>query len=69
MVNGGGGELGPDLSRIGSGRPRAALTKKIRTPSDSIRPGYEPVTLVLPLGGTRPIWLSRVHRPIRAFTA
>ena len=47
MVNGTGGELGPDLSRIGSGRPRAALTKKIRAPSDNIRPGYEPVTLVL----------------------
>ena len=47
MVDGRGGQLGPDLSRIGSGRPRAALTKKIRTPSDNIRPGYEPVTLVL----------------------
>ena len=47
MVNGAGGQLGPDLSRIGSGRTRAALTKKIRAPSDSIRPGYEPVTLVL----------------------
>ena len=47
MVDGRGGQLGPDLTRIGSGRPRAALTKKIRTPSDNIRPGYEPVTLVL----------------------
>jgi cytochrome c oxidase cbb3-type subunit III len=47
MVNGAGGQLGPDLSRIGSGRTRAALTKKIRAPSDNIRPGYEPVTLVL----------------------
>ena len=47
MVNGSGGELGPDLSRIGSGRPRATLTKKIRTPSMNIRPGYEPMTLVL----------------------
>ena len=47
MVNGIGGQLGPDLSRIGSGRTRAALSKKIRAPSDSIRPGYEPVTLVL----------------------
>ena len=50
MANGRGGQLGPDLSRIGSGRPRAALAKKIRTPSDNIRPGYEPVTLVLPDG-------------------
>ncbi len=47
MVNGDGGELGPDLSRIGSGRPRAVLAKKIRTPSETIRPGYDPVTLVL----------------------
>jgi putative heme-binding domain-containing protein len=47
MVNGRGGQLGPDLSRVGSGRSRAALTKKIRTPSDNIRPGFEPVTLVL----------------------
>ncbi len=47
MVNGSGGELGPDLSRIGSGRPRTALTKKIRTPSANIKAGYEPVTLVL----------------------
>ena len=47
MVNGRGGQLGPDLSRIGSGRPRAALTRKIRAPSDNIRSGYEPVTLVL----------------------
>ena len=47
MVNGRGGQLGPELSRIGSGRPRAVLMKKIRTPSENIRPGYEPVTLVL----------------------
>ena len=47
MVNGSGGELGPDLSRIGSGRSRAALMKKIRTPSAMIKQGYEPVTLVL----------------------
>lgn len=47
MVNGLGGHLGPDLSRIGSGRSRAVLTKKIRGPNDNIRAGYEPVTLVL----------------------
>jgi cytochrome c oxidase cbb3-type subunit III len=45
-VNGRGGQLGPDLSRIGSGRPRAGLLAKIRGSSDIIRPGYEPVTLV-----------------------
>jgi len=46
MVNGRGGQLGPDLSRIGSGRPRAGLLGKLRGTSDMIRPGYEPVTLV-----------------------
>jgi cytochrome c oxidase cbb3-type subunit 3 len=46
MVNGRGGQLGPDLSRIGSGRPRAGLRSKLRGSSDFIRPGYEPVTLV-----------------------
>jgi putative heme-binding domain-containing protein len=46
MVNGRGGQLGPDLSRIGSGRPRAGLLSKLRGTSDTIRPGYESVTLV-----------------------
>ena len=45
-VNGRGGQLGPDLSRIGSGRPRAGLSSKLRGTSEYIRPGYEPVTLV-----------------------
>jgi len=46
MVNGRGGQLGPDLSRIGSGRPRAGLLAKLRGTSSIIRAGYEPVTLV-----------------------
>jgi putative heme-binding domain-containing protein len=46
MVNGRGGQLGPDLSRVGSARPRAGLQRKLRGQSDVIRPGYEPVTLV-----------------------
>jgi len=46
IVNGRGGQLGPDLSRIGAGRPRAGLHAKLRGSSDFIRPGYEPVTLV-----------------------
>ena len=46
MVNGRGGQLGPDLSRIGSARPRAGLAAKLRGTSAFIRPGYEPVTLV-----------------------
>jgi cytochrome c oxidase cbb3-type subunit 3 len=51
-VNGRGGQLGPDLSRIGSGRPRAGLLSKVRGSSDVIRAGYEPVTLVT-RGGDR----------------
>jgi putative heme-binding domain-containing protein len=50
MVNGRGGQLGPDLSRIGSARPRAALMSKLRGSSTFIRPGYEPVTLVTRAG-------------------
>jgi cytochrome c oxidase cbb3-type subunit III len=46
IVNGRGGQLGPDLSRIGSARPRAGLAAKVRGTSTFIRPGYEPVTLV-----------------------
>jgi cytochrome c oxidase cbb3-type subunit III len=46
MVNGRGGQLGPDLSRIGSARPRAGLVGKLRGTNAFIRPGYEPVTLV-----------------------
>ena len=45
-VNGQGGRLGPDLSRIGTARSRAALTREIRTPNEWIAPNYETVTLV-----------------------
>ena len=45
-VNGRGGYLGPDLSRIGSSRSREILIRKIRDASASIVPGYIPVTLV-----------------------
>jgi len=50
MVNARGGQLGPDLSRIGSARPRAGLQGKLRGTSTFIRPGYEPVTLVTKSG-------------------
>jgi len=50
MVNARGGQLGPDLSRIGSARPRAGLQAKLRGTSPFIRPGYEPVTLVTKSG-------------------
>lgn len=46
LVNGRGGLLGPDLSRIGSSRPRAGLLNKLRGTLDAVRPGFEPVTLV-----------------------
>jgi cytochrome c oxidase cbb3-type subunit III len=50
MVNGHGGRLGPDLSRIGSARSPAALANKIRNPSRTIVAGYQPVTVVMPDG-------------------
>jgi putative heme-binding domain-containing protein len=45
-VAGKGGRLGPDLTRVGSARSRAALVREIRTPSEVIAPGYDTVTLV-----------------------
>jgi cytochrome c oxidase cbb3-type subunit 3 len=50
VVNARGGQLGPDLSRIGSARPRAGLQAKLRGTSTYIRPGYEPVMLVTKSG-------------------
>lgn len=49
-VNGRGGRLGPDLSRIGAARARAALVRQIRGANEDFRTGYEPVTLTLPDG-------------------
>jgi putative heme-binding domain-containing protein len=51
-VNGSGGVLGPDLSRIGIGRTRATLVRQIRGSVENIRPGYEPVTVTTPEGRT-----------------
>jgi putative heme-binding domain-containing protein len=45
-VAGRGGRLGPDLTRIGIARSRAALVREIRTPSEWMAPVYETVTLV-----------------------
>jgi cytochrome c oxidase cbb3-type subunit III len=45
-VNGRGGYLGPDLSRVGSSRSRELLVRDIRDASASFVPGYKPVTLV-----------------------
>ena len=44
-VNAQGGRLGPDLSRIGSGRSREVLLSRIRTGIDDPRPGFQPVTI------------------------
>jgi putative heme-binding domain-containing protein len=41
-----GGRLGPDLSRVGAARSQSALVREIRTPSEWMPPGFEPVTLV-----------------------
>jgi len=44
-VNGTGGRLGPDLSRVGTARTRDMMVKQIRGATEDFRPGYEPVTL------------------------
>src|SRR5688572_30478022 len=44
-VNGRGGRLGPDLSRVGIARTRAVMTRRIRGAVEDFGPGYEPVTL------------------------
>lgn len=44
-VNGTGGRLGPDLSRIGSARSREVLAIKIRRGTEELRDGYTPVTV------------------------
>jgi putative heme-binding domain-containing protein len=44
-VNGAGGRLGPDLSRIGVARSREVLELRIRGGVEGFLPGYEPVTL------------------------
>jgi cytochrome c oxidase cbb3-type subunit 3 len=51
-VNGRGGRLGPDLSRIGAARARGALIRQIRGANEDVRPGYAPVTLTMPDGRT-----------------
>jgi cytochrome c oxidase cbb3-type subunit III len=51
-VNGQGGVLGPDLSRVGVRQTRAALTRQIRGAVEDIKSGYEPVTVTLDGGRT-----------------
>ena len=45
-VAGRGGRIGPDLTRIGVARSRAALVREIRAPSEWVTPAFETVTLV-----------------------
>jgi putative heme-binding domain-containing protein len=45
-VAGRGGRIGPDLTRVGVARSRAALIREIRTPSEWIPPNFETVTVV-----------------------
>ena len=45
-VNGAGGSLGPDLSRITTRRSKLALIASVREPSDQIGRGYRSVTLI-----------------------
>jgi putative heme-binding domain-containing protein len=51
QVNGRGGRLGPNLSRIGAVRSPGALAAKVRDPNREFVPGYRPVTVVLADGG------------------
>lgn len=44
-VNGSGGRLGPDLSRIGVARSRTTVVARIRRGFEEAGPGFEPVTL------------------------
>lgn len=46
MIEGRGGRIGPNLSRIGAARSRAALEREIRTPGEMIPVGFETVTIV-----------------------
>jgi putative heme-binding domain-containing protein len=45
QVNGRGGHLGPDLSRVGVSRTRDALLQRIAGAVEGSRAGFEPVTL------------------------
>jgi cytochrome c oxidase cbb3-type subunit III len=46
MIEGRGGRLGPNLSRIGASRSVAALEREIRQPGEIIPVGFETVTVV-----------------------
>jgi putative heme-binding domain-containing protein len=52
QVNGVGGRLGPDLSRVGAARSRQMMIRQIRGAVEDFRQGYAPVTLTTPEGQT-----------------
>ena len=58
MVNGRGGRVGPDLSRVGAARTPAAIAENIRTPSKDLLTGYETVSAVA-RNGTRIVGVRR----------
>ena len=51
-VNATGGRLGPDLSRIGVARARAAIVRRVRGATEDFLDGYEPVVITLKNGQT-----------------
>ncbi len=51
-INGTGGRLGPDLSRIGVARARGAVVRRIRGATEDFLDGYEPVVITLKTGQT-----------------
>lgn len=51
-VNGTGGRLGPDLSRLGVARARGAIVRRIRGATEDFLDGYEPVIITLKNGQT-----------------
>ena len=51
-VNGTGGRLGPDLSRIGSARARGAIVRRVRGATEDFLEGYQPVIITLKNGQT-----------------
>ncbi|MEJ7607100.1 MAG: c-type cytochrome [Bryobacteraceae bacterium] len=50
IVNGRGGVIGPDLSRIGQERTIAQIEEALRSPGVKIRPGYQLITAQLKNG-------------------
>jgi putative heme-binding domain-containing protein len=51
-VNGTGGRLGPDLSRIGVARSSEAILNRIRRGTEAFAAGFAPVTITPPSGPT-----------------